>query len=143
MHFARFILLAAPLVLLAALAFAQYSSPPTGPGVDQLCRECGVIYEIREIATERAFARTLEQQATPAGATINFSLGKKSADRRPQLGVYGTRNMAAQLEERSYEVVIRYDDGRFTRREISDIADLYVGARVRVSQNRIELHDRT
>jgi hypothetical protein len=141
MYFARFGLLAIPSVLLTAIAFAQNSSPPAGPGIDQLCRECGEIYEIREIATERAFARTLEEQASPAGATINFSLGKKS-DGKPRLGVFGTRNMSTQLEERSYEIVIRYDDGRFTRREILvGVTDLYVGARVRVFRDRIEPYD--
>jgi hypothetical protein len=141
MHYARFVLLAVPFVIITALAFAQYSSPPSGPGVDQLCKECGVIFEIQEIASERAFARTLEEQASPAGATINIPLGRKS-DNRAQLGVYGTRDMRSQLEERSYEIVIRYDDDRFTRREVSDVTGLYVGARVRVYQDYIEPYDR-
>ena len=40
------------------------------------------------------------------------------------------------------DVVVRYDDGRFTRIETSDISELSLGARVRVYQNRIELYDR-
>jgi len=141
MHHARFVLLAVPFALLTAFAFAQYSSAPSGPGVDQLCRECGVIYEIRQIASESEFARTLEERASPAGTTINIPLGKKS-DNRPQLGVYGTRDMRKQLEERVYEVVIRYDDGRFTRREVSNAPYLSIGARVRVYPNHIEPYDR-
>lgn len=140
-QYARFVLLAVPFALLTAFAFAQYSSAPAGPGIDQLCKECGVIYEIRQIAGERAFARTLEEQASPAGATINIPLGRKS-DNRPHLGVYGTRDMRTQLEEYVYEVVVRYDDGRFTRIETSDISELSLGATVRVYQNRIELYDR-
>ncbi len=141
MHNARFVLLAVPIVLQTMFAFAQNSAPPSGPGIDQLCRECGVIYEIRQITGEREFARTLEERAPPAGATINIPLGRKS-DNRPHVGVYGTRDMRKQLEERVYEVVIRYDDGRFTRREVSDAAYLSVGARVRVYQNHIEPYDR-
>ncbi len=141
MHYARFALLAVPIVLLTAFAFAQYSAPPYGPGIDQLCRECGIIYEIRQITSEREFARTLEERAPPAGATINIPLGRKS-DNRPHIGVYGTRDMRKLLEERVYEVVIRYDDGRFTRRQMSNAAFLSIGARVRVYQNHIEPYDR-
>jgi hypothetical protein len=140
MQYVRFVLLAVPFALLTAFAFAQYSSAPAGPGVDQLCKECGVIYEIRQIAGEREYARTVEEQASPAGATINIPLGRKS-DNKPRLGVYGTRDMREQLEEHVYEVVVRYNDGRFTRIEMSDISDLSLGATVRVYQNRIERYD--
>ena len=142
MHFARFVLLAVPFVLLAALAYAQYSVPPAGPGVDQLCRECGVIYEIRQLTSERAFARTLEEQPSPAGSTISIPFTSKPEANKPVFGAYGSRKMRKQLEEHTYEVVVRYDDGRFTRREVSNVSELYVGARVRVSQNHIELYDR-
>jgi hypothetical protein len=142
MHYARFILLAVPFVIITALAFAQYSSPPSGPGVDQLCRECGVIFEIREIASERKFARTLEEQASPPGTTISIPLTSKPEANKPVFGAYGSRKMRKQLEERSYEIVIRYDDDRFTRREVSDVTGLYVGARVRVYQDHIEPYDR-
>ena len=54
----------------------------------------------------------------------------------------GTTHMRTQLEEYVYEVVVRYDDGRFTRIETSDISELSLGATVRVYQNRIELYDR-
>ena len=50
--------------------------------------------------------------------------------------------MRKQLEEHVYEVVVRYNDGRFTRIEMSDISELSLGATVRVYQNRIELYDR-
>jgi len=141
MQYARLILLAAPFALLTAFAFAQYSSAPAGPGVDQLCKECGVIYEIRQLTSERQFARTLEDQTSPPGTTISIPLTSRPEANKPVFGAYGSRTMRKQLEEHVYEVVVRYNDGRFTRIEMSDISDLSLGATVRVYQNRIELYD--
>jgi hypothetical protein len=141
MQYARFVLLAVPFALLTAFAFAQYSSAPFGPGVDQLCKECGVIYEIRQLTSERKFARTLEDQPSPPGSTISIPLTNRPEANKPYFGAYGSRTMRKQLEEHVYEVVVRYNDGRFTRIEMSDISDLSLGAKVRVYQNRIELYD--
>jgi len=148
MHFARLVLSAAPLVLLTASVFAQYSSAPTGPGVDQLCRDCGVIYDIRQIASEREFANALgdtpfqDERSPPARSMITIPFTNKPEANVPRFDVYGSRSMRKQLEERTYEVVIRYDDGRYARMDVSDVGQLYVGARVRIRQNRIELYYR-
>ena len=141
MHFARCILFAVLVFLPPTLATAQYSDRPSGPGIDQLCKECGVIYEIRRLTSEREFAKTLEERTPEAGPIINIPLGR-NPNAKPQIGVYGSREMREQMQEHVYEVVIRFDDGRFTRIEVSDISDLSIGARVRVYQNRIERYDR-
>jgi hypothetical protein len=140
MHIARFAVLAFPVVALTALAIAQESSQPLGPGKDQLCRECGVVYEIRQLTGERELARTLEEQAPEAGPIITIPLGKKT-DGKPRIGVVASESARKSMVESTYEVVIRYDDGRFTRREVSDISNLSIGARVHVHQNRIEPAD--
>ena len=45
-------------------------------------------------------------------------------------------------ENTEYEVVVRFDDGRFTLIKVWDVANLRVGDRVHVHQNRIEPVDK-
>lgn len=141
MNFARFVILVFLVVQPTSFAIAQNSHRPSGPGVDQLCKECGVIYEIRQLTSEREFARTLEERVPEAGPTINIPLGR-NPNAKPQISVYGSRKMREQMQEHIYEVVIRFQDGRFMRIEVSDVSNLSLGERVRVYQNRIEPDDR-
>lgn len=141
MHIVRFVLVAISAWLLTSVAVAHESSPPSGPGVDQLCMECGVVYEIRQLAGEREAARTFQEQAPPAGPFIDIPIGRGSHNSGAQIGVIGSKEQRESMEEITYEVVIRYDDGRFTLIVVSDIADLSVGTRVHVHQNRIEPAD--
>ena len=138
MHIVRFILFALPVALLTSVAVAYESSSPTGPGVDQICRECGVVYEIRQLTGEREVARTMEEREPQAGPFINIPIGKGWQNQETEIGVYGSRRQRKSLEDITYEVVIRFDDGRFTRIVVSDIGNLNLGTRVHVHQNRIE-----
>ena len=54
----------------------------------------------------------------------------------------GSKEMRKELQETFYEVVVRFDDDRFTLFEVSDVSGFQVGDRVRVRQNRIEPIDR-
>ena len=145
MHHARFILFAVQSLLLPTLALAQYSSPPEK---GKPCTDCGVILEIREIAIKRELANTpgnsplQDERSPPAQPMIRIPLTNRPEANVPKLDVYGSRSMRKQLEDSVYEVVIRYDDGRFTRIEVPAVGQLYVGARVRVYQNRIEMYYR-
>lgn len=109
------------------------------PSVNLPCPECGTIYAIRENRRERAPATT-PQRPLPVGPTIRFSLGDK-ADSRPHLDIYGSPSMREAMVERYYEVVIRFDDGRWGRIEVSDPAGMKPGDRVHVHRNRIESPD--
>ena len=99
-----------------------------------------MVYEIRQLTGERELARTLEEQAPEAGPIITIPLTRKP-EARPRVSVVASEAARKSMVESTYEVVIRYDDGRFTRREVSDISNLSIGARVHVHQNRIEPAD--
>jgi len=137
MHLARFVFAALPGFLCSNLAIAQDTGSLSGPSVNQACMECGVIYEIKAITSEREVARTLEETASPMGPFINIPL-TRNPSAKPQIGAIGDKKMRNQLERTVYEIVVRFDDDRFVRVEASDVSGLNVGDRVRVQQNRVE-----
>ena len=135
---ARFFVVVVLAALVALAAFAQNPDRLSGPAVNDPCMECGVIYEIRPITSERPVAKTtMEEGAPPVGPTINFPL-TRDPDAKAEVDVFGSKKMREGLEETVYEVVVRFDDDRFTRVEVSDVSNLQVGDRVHVHQNRIE-----
>jgi hypothetical protein len=121
----------------STVALAQDSNQLSGPAVNQPCMECGVIYEIKTLTSEREVARTVEERAPPAGPFINIPLGRNPVS-QPSIGAIGDKKMRSQFEETTYEIVVRFDDDRFQRLETRDVSGLYVGDRVRVRQNRVE-----
>lgn len=133
----RLIVALVPIAVFATSVPAQDLEYVPDPAADQPCKECGVIYEIRPVTTEREVARTMEERAPPAGPFISFPL-TRDPQAKPQIGVIGSKEMRKQLQETYYEVVVRFDDDRFTLIEVSDVSGYQVGDRVRVSQNRIE-----
>ncbi|UCH48410.1 MAG: hypothetical protein JSU95_00905 [Betaproteobacteria bacterium] len=140
MAFSRFTLVALLSVLVATHATGQEAGVVPDPAREEPCRQCGMIFDIKPITTEREFARTFEEETPPAGPFVNIPLTKKP-DAQAEIGVYGSRKIRKQMVETEYEVVVRYDDDRFTLIRVRDIANLRVGDRVRVNQNRIELID--
>jgi hypothetical protein len=137
MLFSRFILVALLGVLFATPVVGQETGNVPDSVADDHCRQCGMIFDIRAITTERELARTFEEQAPPAGPFINIPL-TKNPDAQAEIGVYGSRKIRKKMVETEYEVVVRYDDDRFTVLRVRDIANMRVGDRVRVIQNRIE-----
>ncbi|MGD2139834.1 MAG: hypothetical protein PVH25_05525 [Burkholderiales bacterium] len=133
----RLILVVLTSVLLATLANAQEAGEPAQPQTGQSCRDCGVIYDIRTITSERAAAKTFVDETPPAGPYIRFPLSK-SPDEKAEVGVYGNERQRAELERTTYEVVVRFDDGRYTLIEMDDASGFRIGERVRVHQNRVE-----
>jgi hypothetical protein len=125
------------IVVLALPGYAEDDGRLSGPAIDQPCMECGVIYEIRPIKTERQLARTLEERAPPTGPFINIPLTSKPGA-KPQAGVIGSREMRERLEETTYEIVERFDDGRYTLIRQDDATNLQVGDRVHIHRNRVE-----
>ncbi len=128
--------------LFMALAILPAGAQETGrrsdPSVNLPCPECGVVYEIREIRRERPLPGS--NRPLPVGPTLRFSLGDK-ADQKPHVDVFGSRSMREQAVEKYYEVVIRFDDNRWSRIELPDVSQLKVGDRIHVHDNRIEPDD--
>ena len=137
MFFSRFILFALLGVLFATPVNGQETGDVPDSMAGEPCRQCGTIFEIKPITTERELARTFEEQAPPAGPFINIPL-TRNPDAQAEIGVYGSQKRRKDMVETEYEVVVRYDDDRFTVLRVRDIANMRVGDRVRVNQNRIE-----
>jgi hypothetical protein len=149
-------LLACAPLLCAALAGAQALVIPDfrrsvdtvpGPKIGEACDRCGVIRSIREIQKPpQAPARTstitprsdLDSSPVYVGAVIalptNYYEGGK-----PYVGGVGTPEMRARFDETSYEIIVRLDDGGYTRLERDDGGNYRVGDRVRVQGPNIEL----
>ena len=137
MAFSRFILVVFVSSWFAVPVTGQDGSVAADPVREEACRQCGTIFEIKPIITERELARTVEERAPPAGPFLNIPL-TRDPNARAEIGVIGSRQMREDLQQTEYEVVVRYDDDRFTLLRVRDIYNLRVGDRVRVVQNRIE-----
>jgi hypothetical protein len=129
------------LVFSCALTAAGYlgaqQDPPLPGGRDVSCRECGVITSIRELQQERADARTITQRLPPVGPVFGFTFG--DGPTKGFVGAIGNQEMRDRLTEISYEVIVRYNDGRYGVVETRYGADLRVGDRVKVDRNKIDL----
>jgi len=122
-----------------ALGTAGYlDAQQDAPASDGKCRECGVITSIRERQQERADARTITQGLPPVGPVFGFTFGG-DAPVKGFVGAVGNKEMRDRLNEISYEVTVRYNDGRYGVLETRDGADLRVGDRVKVIDNKIDL----
>ena len=129
------------LILAGALGSAGYLAAQQGPAAtrrDPSCRECGVITSVRELQQERASASTDTQRMPPVGPVFGFTFGG-DAPVKGFVGAVGNQEMRDQLTEISYEVTVRYNDGRYGLVETRYGADLRVGDPVKVQHNKIEL----
>jgi hypothetical protein len=106
--------------------------------LDPSCKECGVITSIRELQTERAAASTVTERMPPVGPVFGFTFGG-DAPVKPFVGAVGNQEMRSRLTEISYEIIVRYNDGRFGVVDTRYGADLRVGDRVKVVRNEIQL----
>lgn len=137
MRLARVFSVALIVIGFTGLAVAAESAETSSVTAEEACRQCGVIFEIRPITSERAIARTFEERAPEAGPFINIPLDG-TGDAKPRVGVIGSREMRERLNETMYEIVVRFDDGRFALFETANADGLSLGLRVRVNQNRVE-----
>ncbi len=113
---------------------AQQNPAPRDPS----CRQCGVITSSREVQQERAAASTVTQRLPPVGPVFGFTFGG-DAPVKGFVGAVGNQEMRDRLTEISYEVIVRYNDGRYGVIETRDGADLRIGDRVKVDRNQIDL----
>ena len=115
---------------------AQQDAPPAAGNPS--CHECGVITSVRELQQDRADASTVTGRLPPVGPVFGFTFGG-DAPVKGFVGAVGNQEMRDRLTEISYEVIVRYNDGRYGVVETRYGADLRVGDRVRVDRNKIEL----
>ena len=127
-------------VLPIAPASAQEPDVPPQPAGGTACAQCGVIYDIKTITTESPGAKTQDpQQApeSPVGPFVKIPL-TSNPNAQAEFGAYGSKEWRKQHEETTYQVIVRYDDGRYTMVETNDASGLRLGQRVRIDQKRIE-----
>lgn len=145
----------------AALAALAWTLPTAVGGADQgaqpapqaarpvTCRDCGVLRSVREVRTERKgrapdvyVTSPQYQDARPfdkplIGPAISFSWGAGSST-QPKIGAVGSPEMQQRLIDVSYEITIRFDDGRFGLFDQDNADGLRPGDRVRVVKGRVE-----
>ena len=131
--------LACALLGTGRLCAQEEAGGAAGTGTSQ-CRECGVVTGIRELQRERESARTVTERLPPVGPVFSFSFGGDAPTKQSFVGAVGSREMRDSLVEISYEVTIRFNDGRYGMVETRDGADLRVGDPVKVINNKIELN---
>ena len=137
MRFKQFVLITILSLLPAVFVSGQEPQvPPQSPNGES-CAECGVIYDIQGITKESPAAKTYEPEGGPVGPFINIPLTRKPGV-DPEIGAYGSRKWRKEFEVRTYEIIVRLDDGRYTLVETDNASNLRIGQRVRVHQKRIE-----
>jgi hypothetical protein len=148
------------LSLLAALACALFASASSAAGdqgearkplagLTSNCTDCGVVRNIRELRSEREAQRpdayissqqyrdTRPAEPPRIGPAISMTWGP-GAPPRTQIGAVGTPGMQRRYIDLTYEVTVRFDDGRFGLIEQDNVGDLRVGDRVIVLNMRVE-----
>jgi len=118
-------------------------------GVTTNCLDCGVVRAIREIRTEREAPRpdvyvsspqyrdTMPAELPRIGPAISMTWGAGERT-RTQIGAFGTPEMKHRYIDLTYEVSVRFDDGRFGLIEQDDVGDLREGDRVIVLKRKVE-----
>jgi hypothetical protein len=136
---------------LPAGAADEEQAPQRKPlaSVSSNCTDCGVVRAIREVRTEREAQRpdtyvsspqyrdTLPSDLPRIGPAISMTWGKGSPP-RTQIGAFGTPEMKHRYIDITYEISVKFDDGRFGLIEQDDPNDLRVGDRVILVKRRLE-----
>ena len=113
------------LIIAAVPAFA--ADEPTPSVVRKpVCADCGVVRSVRAVTKE--IKGDTSGETKPSGFVATFPLdgGKREAGSSSRIG-----KDAVTLSER-WEVVVRYDDGRFRVLMLDDLPEVRAGDKVRV-----------
>jgi hypothetical protein len=142
-------LVSCALFAIPALAADEADSRRPLAGVTTNCQDCGVIRSIREIRTEREAQRpdayvsspqyrdTMPAELPRIGPAFSLSWGAGEPP-RTQFGAIGTPEMKHRYIDVTYEVTVRFDDGRFGLIEQDDVSGLRNGDRVIVVNKKVE-----
>ena len=112
------------------------------------CTDCGVLRSIREIRTERQLKRpdiyvtspqylATREEPPRIGPVISFSWGNRADQSTTQIGAVGSPQMQQRFIDISYELTVKFDDGRYALIEQDDVGSLGIGDRVRVVDKRV------
>jgi hypothetical protein len=128
--------LVACLLLAAVPAWGQAPAPSSSSTVSPQaakCPECGVVRSVRNVVKETRSPPV--DNAKPSGLVASIPLGsgggKSSLGSSTQLGKDAVPTVS------TWEVIVRYDDGRFTLITADDFPDVKEGDRVRVEKGQL------
>jgi hypothetical protein len=128
-------------------ASERHSAPIVRKALIGKCENCGVIRSIREIERTRPAPTLQGYIASPQyletrsysdpiiGPLFRYTFGPGGGG-AGFVGAAGSPEMQARLKQISYEVALRFDDGRYGLYEQDSVSDLRVGDKVRVIDNR-------
>jgi hypothetical protein len=134
-------ILACCIAALSCAAAAQ--TPPKPPGVplkseiiqNQTCSDCGVIRSIRRIERQPRTSNSMPERSAPSGLVATIPLDGS----KPTVGSSTREDRRRDPPMVTYEVIVLLDDGRAKILVQDDEpADMKVGDKVRVVENRIE-----
>ena len=119
------------------------------PESARTCRDCGIVRSIREVRTERSVSRpdvyttspqyldTRPNEPPRIGPAFSLTWGP-GHETQTQIGAVGSPQMQQRYIELSYEIIVRFDDGRFGLIEQQDTDGLRVGDRVQVVDKQVQ-----
>jgi hypothetical protein len=127
---------------------AASPAPPQRKPLTGKCENCAVIRSIREVERTRPAPTLPGYIASPqyldtraysepmVGPLLGYSFGPGGGG-RGYVGAAGSPQAQERLKQITYEVVLRFDDGRYGLYEQDDVSDLRVGEKVRVINNQV------
>lgn len=97
----------------------------------ETCAECGVIQSVRAITKTEPPPPT--DSAKPSGLVATVPLGGG----KPKVGSSTRLGRDASTRNTEWEVIVRYDDGRFTALRLDEPGDWRDGDKVRVDRGQL------
>ena len=123
------------------------SKPPSES--TRACHDCGVVRSIREVRTERTLSRpdiyttspqyldTRPYEPPRIGPVFSLSWGA-GKETQAHVGAVGSPQMQQHYTDISYDIIVRFDDGRFGLIEQQDTDDIRVGDRIQVVDKKVQ-----
>lgn len=129
----------APFILMLCSACAWAQQPPAklptpskaAAAASATCAECGVITSIKRVTKSEPPAPT--ESTKPSGLVASVPLGGG----KPKVGSSTKLGGDQELRFDRWEVVVRYDDGRFTMVTLDEPGAWREGDKVRVDRGKL------
>ena len=127
----RSVLTCLTLLAIATLAGAQSPPIPSTTVPKDGCADCGVVRSVRPVVKKEASLPA--DQSKPSGlvATVPLGGGKVQVGSSTKLG------REAEAKVTTYEVIVRYDNGRYTAIMLDDPGEWKEGDKVRVDKGKL------
>jgi len=125
------------LLFVSCIAWAQVAPDPPAPPPPNTtvpkggCADCGVIRSVKVVTKKEPLPPA--DQAKPSGLVATVPLGGGKV----QVGSSTKFGRDVEPTSTRYEVIVRYDDGRYTMVMLDDPGDWKEGDKVRVDKGKL------